>query len=124
LLLHIVFNSNSTAYSFDKKLEGDTKLKGVKRQFAPNEVSAESEKKSSLDIIKRLERDPPKAKRVRTDADAEESMRSGKEGLVNVRKAIRHASKGSGGIALAKGLKQKDSSRNSKFKGKAGKGKQ
>ncbi|KAG8764021.1 Rhodanese- sulfurtransferase [Ceratobasidium sp. 423] len=108
-----------TKSKFDKKLEGDTKLKGIKRQFVPNEVSAESEKKSSMDIIKRLDREPPKSKRVRTDAEAEESTRSGKDGLVNVRKAIRYASKGSGGIALAKGLKREGG----KAKGKAGKGK-
>ncbi|CAE6371136.1 unnamed protein product [Rhizoctonia solani] len=111
--------STASMGRFDKKLEGDTKLKGIKRQFAPNEVSAESEKKSSMDIIKRLDREPPKSKRVRTDAEAEDSRRSGKDGLVNVRKAIRHASKGNGGIALAKGLKKQSGT----TKRKAGKGK-
>ncbi|QRW16249.1 ribosome biogenesis regulatory protein [Rhizoctonia solani] len=111
--------STASMGRFDKKLEGDTKLKGVKRQYAPNEVSAESEKKSSMDIIKRLDREPPKSKRVRTDAEAEDSRRSGKDGLVNVRKAIRHASKGNGGIALAKGLKKQSGT----TKRKAGKGK-
>lgn len=83
-----------------------------------------AEKKSSMDIIKRLERDPAKSKRARTDAEAEEGTRSGKDGLFNVRKAIRHASKGSGGLALARSMKKDgDSSRTSKFKGKAGKGK-
>ncbi|EUC66538.1 ribosome biogenesis regulatory-like protein [Rhizoctonia solani AG-3 Rhs1AP] len=114
--LAVTRTSTASMGRFDKKLEGDTKLKGVKRQFAPNEVLAESEKKSSMDIIKRLDREP-KSKRARTDAEAEESMRSGKTGLVNVRKAIRHASKGSGNIALARGLKA------GKAKGKAGKGK-
>ncbi|CAE6492081.1 unnamed protein product [Rhizoctonia solani] len=117
--LAITRTSTASMGRFDKKLEGDTKLKGIKRQFVPNEVSADSEKKSSMDIIKRLDRVPPKSKRVRTDAEAEESVRSGKDGLVNVRKAIRHASKGSGSIALAKGLKRGVG----KAKGKAGKGK-
>ncbi|KAJ1308904.1 hypothetical protein OPQ81_004589 [Rhizoctonia solani] len=117
--LAITRSSTASMGRFDKELEGDTKLKGVKRQFAPNEASAESEKKSSMDIIKRLDREPPKSKRVRTDAEAEENMRSGKDGLVNVRKAIRHASKGSGGIALAKGLNKVSR----KAKGKANKGK-
>ncbi|CAE6465474.1 unnamed protein product [Rhizoctonia solani] len=117
--LAITRTSTASMGRFDKKLDGDTKLKGIKRQFAPNEVSAESEKKSSMDIIKRLDREPSKSKRVRTDAEAQESVRSGKDSLVNVRKAIRHASKGSGGIALAKGLKKEGG----KAKGKAGKGK-
>jgi hypothetical protein len=82
------------------------------------------EKKSSLDIIKRLERDPPKSKRARTDAEAEENTRSGKDGLINVRKAIRHASKGAGGVALARSMKKTgDSGRTGKAKGKGGKGK-
>ncbi|CAE6417758.1 unnamed protein product [Rhizoctonia solani] len=117
--LAVTRTSTASMGRFDKKLEGDTKLKGIKRQFAPNEVSAESEKKSSMDIIKRLDREPPKSKRVRTDAEAEDSRRSGKDGLVNVRKAIRHASKGNGGIALAKGLKKQSGA----TKRKAGKGK-
>ncbi|CCO28186.1 Ribosome biogenesis regulatory protein homolog OS=Homo sapiens GN=RRS1 PE=1 SV=2 [Rhizoctonia solani AG-1 IB] len=117
--LAITRTSTASMGRFDKKLDGDTKLKGIKRQFAPNEVSADSEKKSSMDIIKRLDREPPKSKRVRTDAEAEDSRRTGKDGLVNVRKAIRHASKGSGGIALAKGLKKESGT----AKRKAGKGK-
>ncbi|CAE6371457.1 unnamed protein product [Rhizoctonia solani] len=117
--LAITRASTASMGRFDKKLDGDTKLKGIKRQFVPNETSAESEKKSSMDIIKRLDREPPKSKRVRTDAEAEESTRSGKDGLVNVRKAIRHASKGNGSIALAKGLKKEAG----KSKGRAGKGK-
>lgn len=82
-----------------------------------------AEKSSSLDIIKKLERDPQKSKRARTDAEAEDSARSGKDGLVNVRKAIRHASKGSGGIALARSMKKGADSGRGKGKGKPGKGK-
>ncbi|KAG9128272.1 Rhodanese- sulfurtransferase [Ceratobasidium sp. 392] len=115
--LAITRSSTASMGRFDKKLDGDTKLRGVKRQFAPNEAPIEAEKKSSLDIIKKLERDPPKSKRARTDAEAEESARSGKDGLVNVRKAIRHASKGTGGVALAKSTKKTGDG------GRAGKGK-
>lgn len=115
--------STNLASRFDKKLEGDTKLRGVKRQFAPTEAPVAAEKSSSLDIIKKLERDPPKSKRARTDAEAEESTRSGKDGLVNVRKAIRHASKGSGGIALARSMKKGADSGRGKAKGKPSKGK-
>ncbi|KAG8740280.1 Rhodanese- sulfurtransferase [Ceratobasidium sp. 414] len=122
--LAVTRTSTASMGRFDKKLDGDTKLRGVKRQFAPNEAPAETEKKSSLDIIKKLERDPPKSKRARTDAEAEESTRSGKDGLVNVRKAIRHASKGAGGVALARSMKKAgDGGRVGNVKGKGAKGK-
>ncbi|KAG9101360.1 Rhodanese- sulfurtransferase [Ceratobasidium sp. 370] len=122
--LAVTRTSTASMGRFDKKLDGDTKLRGVKRQFAPNEAPVEAEKKSSLDIIKKLERDPPKSKRARTDAEAEESARSGRDGLVNVRKAIRHASKGAGGVALAKSMKKAgDGGRTGKAKGRGAKGK-
>ncbi|QRV87879.1 ribosome biogenesis regulatory protein [Ceratobasidium sp. AG-Ba] len=121
--LAISRTSTASMGRFDKKLDGDTKLRGVKRQFAPNEAPVDAEKKSSLDIIKKLEREPHKSKRIRTDAEAEESVRTGKDGVVNVRKAIRHASKGAGGVALATKMKKTGSDRNGKLKGRGGKGK-
>ncbi|KAG9088916.1 Rhodanese- sulfurtransferase [Ceratobasidium sp. UAMH 11750] len=122
--LAVTRTSTASMGRFDKNLDGDTKLRGVKHQFAPNEAPVEVEKKSALDIIKKLERGPPKSKRARTDAEAEESARSGSDGLVNVRKAIRHASKGAGGVALAKSMKKgSDGGRTGKAKGKGAKGK-
>ncbi|KAG8727273.1 Rhodanese- sulfurtransferase, partial [Ceratobasidium sp. 428] len=122
--LAVTRTSTASLGRFDKKLDGDTKLRGVKRQFAPNEVPVEAEKKLSLDIIKKLERDLPKSKRARTDAEAEESARSGKDGLVNVRKAIRHASKGAGAVALARTTKNTGGGNQAgKRKGKSAKGK-
>ncbi|KAH9942569.1 ribosome biogenesis regulatory protein-domain-containing protein [Amylocystis lapponica] len=76
--------STASMGKFDKKLEGEKKLKGVKRKFEPAEVSATAEKSKNLAILSKLDREPL-AKR------AKNSSRDGGGGgdVLNVRKAIR-----------------------------------
>jgi len=76
---------------FDKKLDGEKKLKGVKRRFDPTEVPAERETSNNLAILSKLDREPA-ARRSKYSADQ----------VLNVRKAVRHASKGQGSVALAR----------------------
>lgn len=62
-------------------------------QFDPTEVSASSEKSHNLAIISKLDREPLAKKAKKTE--------SGSGGdVLNVRKAIRSASKGKGSAAL------------------------
>ncbi|PPR02658.1 hypothetical protein CVT24_002141 [Panaeolus cyanescens] len=85
--------STASMGKFDKRLEGEKKLRGVKRKFEPAEASAEQEKKSSLNLLAKMESD---SKKMRA-APADESS-----SVLNVRKAVKFASKGRGGIALAR----------------------
>ncbi|KDQ64439.1 hypothetical protein JAAARDRAFT_166673 [Jaapia argillacea MUCL 33604] len=106
--------STASMGRFDKQLEGEKKLKGVKRKFEPTETSVESEKKTNLAILSKLDGD---AKRARRDVPGDDA--------INVRKAIRTVSKGRGSAALARpvgGRGGKTSSRGSKSGGR-GRGK-
>lgn len=81
--------STASMGRFDKKLEGEKKLKGVKRKFEATEMSAEKEKSQNLSLLSKLDREP--------------ATKKAKDGAVlNVRKAVRAASKGKGSAALAK----------------------
>ena len=100
--------STASMGKFDKTLEGEKKLKGVKRkvcwfvvssvmciayashQFDPTEVSASAEKSHNLAILQKLDREPATKKAKRGDD------------VLNVRKAIRSVSKGKGSAALAR----------------------
>lgn len=75
-------------------------------QFDPTEKSAESEKSHNLDILSRLDKEPPSTKKAKRAADPSSDV-------LNVRKAIRTASKGKGSAALAR--------EGNKGKGKKGK---
>ena len=55
----------------------------------------DEERKASLAIAAKLEREEPTAKKSRKDST------SGGDGVLNVREAIRHASGGKGALALA-----------------------
>lgn len=94
--------STASMGKFDNKLDGEPKARGIKRKFAPNEVSLESEKKSSLAILSRLDGSNgiSAGKKTRRDHGATEEG----EGGLNVRKALRFASRGRGGAALGKEL--------------------
>ena len=63
----------------------------VYSQFEPAEMSVEVEKKNSLALLTKLENAPEKR-----------AKRQGKDDVLNVRKAVRFASKGEGGVALAR----------------------
>ncbi|KAH9833669.1 ribosome biogenesis regulatory protein-domain-containing protein [Rhodofomes roseus] len=84
--------STASMGKFDKTLEGEKKLKGVKRKFDPTEVSASAEKSHNLAILQKLDREPAMKK----------AKSSGGHDVLNVRKAIRSASKGKGSAALAR----------------------
>ncbi|KAH9938030.1 ribosome biogenesis regulatory protein-domain-containing protein [Fomitopsis serialis] len=85
-------SSTASMGKFDKSLQGEKKLKGVKRKFDPTEVSATAEKSHNLAILQKLDREPA-AKKVKF---------SGGDQVLNVRKAIRSVSKGKGSAALAR----------------------
>ncbi|EJD53976.1 RRS1-domain-containing protein [Auricularia subglabra TFB-10046 SS5] len=87
-------SSTASMGKFDKKLEGEGKLRGQKRKFDSNEMSSKEENKRAMAIISKL---GSSSKRQKTDDGAPAA-----ESVVNVRKAIRFASKGRGGVALAR----------------------
>jgi len=101
--------STASMGKFDRKLEGEKKLKGVKRKFEPAEASVEREKQNNLALLSKLD-GAPKQKKARKDGD-------GGDGVLNVRKAVRFASQGKGSIALAKRASGSDKGKKS-FKGK------
>ncbi|PWN43763.1 RRS1-domain-containing protein [Ceraceosorus guamensis] len=87
--------STASMGKYDKQLKGESKEKGLRRQFAPNEQDTSSERVSQLALISGLSkggapvRSKPNAKG-QGDAD-----------LVNARKAVRFESGGRGSSALA-----------------------
>ncbi|KAL1732548.1 ribosome biogenesis regulatory protein-domain-containing protein [Schizophyllum commune] len=85
--------STASMGKFDKTLDGEKKLRGIKRKFAPNEMGADNERKGALALLSRIESDGKKMRREPPSAD---------EGVLNARKAVRFASKGKGGVALAR----------------------
>jgi len=89
--LAVTRTSTASMGRFDKKLDGEKKLKGVKRKFDPAEVSASSEKSNNLAILSKLDREPQAKKSKRSDPSSE---------VLNVRKAVRSATRGAGGAAL------------------------
>ncbi|KAH7907139.1 ribosome biogenesis regulatory protein-domain-containing protein [Hygrophoropsis aurantiaca] len=83
--------STASMGKFDKKLEGEKKLRGVKRKFEPTEISITKEKEASLAILSKLDGETRRSKREK-----------GEDDTLNVRKAIRTASRGRGGVALGR----------------------
>ncbi|KAF9462073.1 RRS1-domain-containing protein [Collybia nuda] len=83
--------STASMGKFDKKLDGEKKVRGVKRKFDPTEAPIESEKQASLALLSRLDSD---SKKMRKEPQ--------EESVLNVRKAVRFASKGRGGLALGR----------------------
>ncbi|SJL02322.1 related to RRS1-regulator of ribosome biogenesis [Armillaria ostoyae] len=84
--------STASMGRFDKKLEGEKKMRGVKRKFDANEQPVEHEKNASLALLSKMDSDARKTRAAPPSGD----------GVVNVRKAVRFASKGRGGIALGR----------------------
>ncbi|KAI0685998.1 RRS1-domain-containing protein [Cytidiella melzeri] len=83
--------STASMGKFDKKLEGEKKMKGIKRKFEPAEVSSSKEKSQNMEILSKLDRDP-----------SSKMAKSGGDAVLNVRKAVRFASQGRGSAALAR----------------------
>ncbi|KAL5487707.1 RRS1 [Sanghuangporus weigelae] len=95
--------STASMGKFDRTLEGEKKSRGVKRKFDPTERSVEEEKKASLALISKLDSSGRKRK-------------GGGDDVLNVRKAIRNASKGKGSVALAQERSSKRLKKGSKSK--------
>ncbi|TDL29659.1 RRS1-domain-containing protein [Rickenella mellea] len=89
--------STASMGKFDKKLDGEKKLRGVKRKFDPTEEPGESEKKKSLALISKIDREGPSKQSRHNHAGKSDDV-------LNVRKAVRIASKGKGGVALGREL--------------------
>ncbi|KAF8555386.1 RRS1-domain-containing protein [Imleria badia] len=96
--------STASMGKFDKTLEGDKKMRGIKRKFDPAEASAEQEKQSSLALLSKLEGETKRARKEK-----------GGDDVLNVRKAIRTVSKGRGGVALGR-----ETAKAARSKGKRG----
>jgi len=84
---------------FDRTLEGEKKLRGVKRKFDPIEKSVEAEKSANLELVRKIESGHRSSKRAKQDAVGEGT---GDRSVLNVRKAVRFASGGKGAVALAR----------------------
>lgn len=78
--------STASLGKFDKKIEGEPRVKGVKRQYEANETDAKGEKDRQMGVLARVERGE-KSKMGKKKGGA------GAEGDVNVRKAVRYAGK-------------------------------
>jgi regulator of ribosome biosynthesis len=75
-------------------------------QFEPNEGNVDSEKNASLALVSKLEREgwsassTKKARKSEKDGGGGGGENAGTEGVLNVRKAVRYASKGRGATAM------------------------
>ncbi|WWC90300.1 uncharacterized protein L201_005233 [Kwoniella dendrophila CBS 6074] len=83
--------STASLGKYDEKIEGEPKIKGIKRKFEPTVKSNEQggfkiEKDSQLDVLKRLEMGVGKVKKSKKGS-------AGEEGELNVRKAVRFQGK-------------------------------
>lgn len=81
-------------------------------QFDPTEVSVEQEKNTSLSLLAKMDSD---RKKMRKEPRAEETE-------LNVRKAVRFASKGKGGLALGREVVSRTSRGRRGGQGKGGRG--
>ncbi|WWD22607.1 hypothetical protein CI109_107100 [Kwoniella shandongensis] len=84
--------STASLGRFDEKIDGEPKVKGVKRKFEPTVTSGgfDGEKEKALGVLKRVESTVGKPKKVKKGGE-------GDEGGLNVRKAVRFAGKQDGG---------------------------
>ncbi|KAF9534140.1 ribosome biogenesis regulatory protein-domain-containing protein [Crepidotus variabilis] len=92
--------STASMGKFDRKLDGEKKMRGIKRKFEPTETRVDDEAKSSLALLSKMESD---GKKIRMSSKTHSTEGAGGEGTLNVRKAIRFESKGRGGVALSRG---------------------
>ncbi|KAH9004685.1 ribosome biogenesis regulatory protein-domain-containing protein [Lactarius hatsudake] len=98
--------STASMGKFDRVLDGEKKLRGVKRKFDPIERPVDAEKSANLALIKQIGNGAPggsSLKKVKRDGfDSGSGGNGGAGGVVNVRKAVRFASGGQGAAALAR----------------------
>ncbi|KAM5534840.1 hypothetical protein V8D89_011556 [Ganoderma adspersum] len=93
--LGVTRTSTASLGKFDRKLDGEKPLKGVKRKFEPTEISSSQEKSQNLAILSNLGKEP-------TTKKSKKSSESSAGEVLNVRKAIRTVSKGKGSASLAR----------------------
>ena len=105
--------STASMGKFDRVLDGEKKLRGVKRkvsvslsmrthsllspQFDPIEKSVDAEKSANMALIRQIGSGGSSAKKAKREAAGD-----GAGNVVNVRKAVRFASGGQGAAALAR----------------------
>lgn len=106
--------STASLGKFDRMLEGEKKPRGGKRKFEPTERSIEAEKSANLALITKLETSSASKRAKRGGGDDG----GGGGDVINVRKAVRFASRGEGGVALARKSASTAGSRKQKQKGK------
>ncbi|KAJ4482416.1 RRS1-domain-containing protein [Lentinula aciculospora] len=100
--------STASMGKFDRKLEGEKKLKGVKRKFDPTEGSVSTEAKTALGLLSKMNSDARKTRLTEAQRPSKKSRTAHGDGgdpedkILNVRKAVRFASKGRGGVALGR----------------------
>ncbi|EPQ27982.1 uncharacterized protein PFL1_04309 [Pseudozyma flocculosa PF-1] len=93
----VLRNRTSTASMgrFDKRLDGETKPKGIKRKFDPAEGDTTAERAQSLALLSKLGKGAPTSSSMRRKMAGQ-----GDDELVNARKAVKFATNGSGINAL------------------------
>ncbi|KAH9066643.1 ribosome biogenesis regulatory protein-domain-containing protein [Lactarius vividus] len=97
--------STASMGKFDRVLDGEKKLRGVKRKFDPIERSVDTEKSANLALIKQIGNGVPggsSLKRAKRDGGGGSGGSGGAGDVVNVRKAVRFASESQGAAALAR----------------------
>jgi len=104
--------STASMGKFDKRLDGEKKIRGVKRKFDPTEVSVEQEKKASLSLVAKMDSDH---KKMGKEPRAEEAE-------LNIRKAVRFASRQKGGLALGREVASRTSRGGRGSRSKSGRG--
>lgn len=84
---------------FDQRLRGEPEReKNVKRKFEPNEIAADVEREKSLRVLQKLGATHSN-KRTKMSED-DPRYTENERGLVNERKAVKHATKGRGALSL------------------------
>ncbi|KAI0273897.1 RRS1-domain-containing protein [Russula aff. rugulosa BPL654] len=112
-------SSTASMGKFDRMLEGEKKPRGGKRKFEPTERSVETEKSANLALIRKLE-NSSSSKRAKRGGGEDGGGGGGGDGngVLNVRKAVRFASRGEGGVALARKSASTANGRKQKQRGK------
>ncbi|KAF8497553.1 ribosome biogenesis regulatory protein-domain-containing protein [Russula emetica] len=108
-------SSTASMGKFDRILEGEKK-RGVKRKFEPTERSVEAEKSANLALIRKLE-NSSSSKRAKRGGGEDGGGGGDGNAVLNVRKAVRFASRGEGAVALARKSASTADSRKQKKKG-------
>jgi len=94
--------STASMGKFDRVLDGEKKLRGVKRKFDPIEKSVDKERSANMALVKQIGNGGSSMKKAKRDTAAAGAGSGADKDVVNVRKAVRFASAGQGAAALAR----------------------